>query len=186
MIDVWLGDLAAARAVAVLVPVDATVTAVTRPARRVHVQAGESVLERCRQLGDLPVGSAVLTEAGEFPSEFLIHLVVRTGEDPVSVDSIARALLNGLRRANEWGVESIAVPVLGTGAANLDAERAAQVMVPVLAAHVRETSQPSRVLIVAETEYELSAVERALDRTRKAEPDRVLDPSSTRPPLPGL
>lgn len=170
MIEVRLGELADADTAAILVPVDANASAVTRAGRRVQMRAGAAVLERSLRLGELPVGSAILTEAGDLPGEFLIHVVVRAFDEPVSEGSVRRALRNGLRRSAEWGIESVAMPLLGTGAANLDAERAAQVMLPVLLEHWREAQRPSRVLIVADSAYEREAMTRALANAVPADP----------------
>lgn len=171
MIGVRLGELSDADSPALFVPIDTGASAVTRAGRRILSQAGPAVEERCRRLGELPVGSAVVTEAGELECEFLIHLVVRGIDEPVTAGSVRRALLNGLRRAAEWGIEAVATPLIGTGAANLDAERAAEIMVPVVHEHARTETRPERVLIVAESAYELAAIERALGAHHGAIPD---------------
>ncbi len=74
---------------------------------------------------------------------------------------MAKALRNGLRRADEWGVEALTLPPLGTGAGNLDAEAAAAVMVPILREWLLSDRQPRRIVIVVESEYEREAFERA-------------------------
>ena len=71
---------------------------------------------------------------------------------------------NALRRCTEWGIERLAVPPLGTGAGNLDAEDAASVMVPVLLEHMREAQHPARVTIVVDSEYEFEVFRNELAR----------------------
>jgi O-acetyl-ADP-ribose deacetylase (regulator of RNase III) len=74
---------------------------------------------------------------------------------------VARALSNGLRRADEWGIEALTMPPLGIGAGNLDAESAADVMVPILKEWLRSDRQPRHIVVVVESEYEREAFERA-------------------------
>jgi O-acetyl-ADP-ribose deacetylase len=119
------------------------------------------VMEQCRRQGELPVGSAVITAAGAAEAEYLVHVVVRSAEEPVSAAGVRRALENGLRRLADWGIREVALPPLGTGAGNLDAEDAAAVMVPLLVERIG-AAVLERAVIVAETEYERDAFLRAL------------------------
>ena len=61
MIEVVQGDILDLRASAVLRPVSAEWDAVSSAGRRIEIAAGPQLLEQCEKLGDLPVGSAVLT-----------------------------------------------------------------------------------------------------------------------------
>jgi O-acetyl-ADP-ribose deacetylase len=153
VIRVVRGELATAAAEAVLRPVAAEWAAVTPAMRRLEVAAGAAVEAQCRALGELPVGSAVITGAGQLPAQFLVHVIVRSIDEPVSAATVRRALENGLRRIGEWGIRSVAMPPLGTGAGNLDAEDAAAVMFDVLRTRPAEL----QVEIFVDTEYEHTA-----------------------------
>lgn len=169
MIEVRLGELADADAVAILRPVSADWTAVTAATRRLELKAGEAVAEQCRRLGELPVGSAAITPAGGLAAQFLVHVVVRSPDEPISPASVRRSLQNGLRRLSEWAVDTVAMPPLGTGAGNLDAEEAAAAMLPVIAEHAAEHDFPKRVQVLVENEYELQVFEAALDMRSSTE-----------------
>ena len=175
MIHVALGVLAETPANALLCPVDAHWQAATPVARRVELAAGAELDAQRLALGELPVGSAAITSAGNLPAQFLIHVVVRSREQAVSPAGIGRALQNGLRRAVEWGIEDVAMPPLGTGAGNLDAEESASVMLPVLREHLDHNAYPSQVRIVVESEYELQAFQRELARASGSTPLPLLD-----------
>lgn len=164
MIDVRLGDLAEARVTAVLRPVSAEWSAVNPAMRRLELAAGPEVESQCRGLGELPVGMAVVTAAGDLPAEFMIHMVVRSIDQPVTRGGVQRALRNGLRRVEEWGCASIALPPVGTGAGNLDAEESAELIVPILLEHLRTIDRALRVEIVVDSEYEHDAFTRELRR----------------------
>jgi O-acetyl-ADP-ribose deacetylase (regulator of RNase III) len=53
------------------------------------------------------------------------------------------------------GIETMAIPPLGTGAGNLDAETSADVMFEVLRGHMEEEEYPREVTVMVTTEYEL-------------------------------
>ncbi len=161
-VAVDLGVLAETPAAALLNPVDGDWQPATAAARRIELAAGAEVEAQRRALGELPAGSAVITSAGTLPAQFLIHVVVRSREEGVTRGGVRRALQNGLRRAVEWGIPDLAMPPLGTGAGNLDAEESAAIMLPVLREHMRAAAHPARVRIVVESEYELDAFRRAL------------------------
>ena len=162
MIRVVRGELTGIPADAVLRPVAAEWEAVTPAMRRLELAAGPDLFARCTRLGELPVGSAVITEAGDLAVRFLVHAVVRSATEPVSEAGVARALRNGLRRLEEWGIEHVALPPLGTGAGNLDAEDVARLMIEVMQEHTARAEFPRRITIVVENDYEEQAFARPL------------------------
>ena len=157
-------------AAAVLRPVTAEWDAVTPTMRRLELAAGPLPTEQCQRMGELPVGSAVITAAGTLRAQFIVHAVVRSVDEAVSATAVRRALQNGLRRLSEWAIETVAMPPLGTGAGNLDAEEAAQTMVPAILEHMRESEYPRDVEICVDSDYEREAFERTLARHQPSPP----------------
>jgi O-acetyl-ADP-ribose deacetylase (regulator of RNase III) len=164
MIEVVQGDIAHLRASGIVRPVSAEWDPVSAAARRIEIAAGPELLQQCEKLGDLPVGSAVLTSAPQLAADYIVHASVRSVDEQVSESTIHRAFQNALRRCVEWGIESLAVPPLGTGAGNLDADAAASIMVPVLLEHMHSAEFPVSVLIVVDSEYELDVFRNELAR----------------------
>ena len=164
MIRIVHGELGGAEIDAVLRPVTAEWTATTHAMRKLEIAAGEEPAEQWRRLGELPVGSAVITPAGDLPAQFLIHAIVRSIDEPVTSSGVRRALQNGLRRLAEWGIQRVAMAPLGTGAGNLDADEAASVMIPVLLEHMHPGGPLSEVEIYVDSEYEKDVFERQLAR----------------------
>jgi O-acetyl-ADP-ribose deacetylase (regulator of RNase III) len=171
MIRVVRGELAEAGTQAILRPVTSDWAAVTPAMRRLDVAAGPEPERQCRRLGELPVGSAVVTGAGDLTAEFMVHVVVRSIEQRVTPAGIRKAFVAGLRRLDEWGIRRVAMPLLGTGAGNLDAEESARLMVEILAEAEAEGRAPEDIVIVADSEYEESAIETRLRATGQAAED---------------
>lgn len=162
MIEIGLSELADCEVEAILRPIAADGSAATAAARRVELAAGPDPVEQLGRLGDIPVGSAVMTPGGALRAQYLIHLVVRSYDQPVTEEVVRRALANGIRRLDEWGIESVALPILGTGAGNLDPEVCVSVLVPVLLESARQ--RPRRIVVMVENEYEREVLERELRR----------------------
>lgn len=154
-------------------PIRSDLAPVSSSARDVVQAAGEDVEARLRTMGALPVGGAFITPAGALRASFLIHVVTASEEEPESPLSVQKALRNGLRRAVEWDLQSLALPPLGMGAGNLDMDDAARSMVEVLVNHLDEGHPPLELTIVVGTEYDAQVFRRwAEELTRERFPMR--------------
>ena len=165
MIRVVRGNIEEFEGDAVARPVGSDGEAVSAVARRLEVVGGDEMTARLQRMGEMPVGGAFLTPGGELPARFVLHLVVRSPEEPTSWHTIQRALLNALGRAHDWDLASLAIPPLGLGAGNLDSEEAASLLVAVLQDHLEQGRTPSELVIVVETEYEEQVFRLALGQT---------------------
>jgi O-acetyl-ADP-ribose deacetylase (regulator of RNase III) len=166
VIEVRVADVAAVESSAVLRPVSADWAPVTPAMRRLEAAAGEQLAEQCARLGELPVGSAAITGGGALSVDFIVHVVVRSRDEGVTLAGVGRGLRNGLRRINEWALERVVMPPLGTGAGNLDAEESAGVMVPLLLEHMRAAQYPRSVVVAVESDYEREVFENELNRQK--------------------
>ncbi len=168
MIRVRRGRLETSEVEAVLRPVASDLAPVTASGRQVGLEAGEDVTARLDGLGEVPVGGAVVTPGGALAASFLIHAVVQAPDQPMTELTVRRALVNGLRRAREWGIGSLALPPLGTGAGNLDPEHWARLLVRVLRDHLEGGGEPKTLEIVVETPFEEELFSRAVATTEPA------------------
>jgi len=166
MIRVLPSDAIPLEADAILRSVSSEMEALTGFGRELERRAGAGPSERLRAMGELPVGAAVITPGGDLAVPFIIHVVLQSADEPVTPGSVRAGLKNGLRRAEEWSLETLAMPALGSGAGNLDAEEAAALMVPLLWNHLRESESPREVLILVGTGYEADVFSRAVDLAR--------------------
>lgn len=173
MIHVLTGILTEQAQEGILRPIRSDLAPLTHGARDVLAAAGPAVAERLEQLGPLPLGSAVITPAGDLPASFIIHIVTASEEEPETPLSVQRALRNGLRRAADWGLASLAIPLLGAGAGHLDAEASARAQLEILADHLDEGLPPLDLTIVVGGEYEAELYARlAAELTRDRFPLR--------------
>jgi len=162
MIRVVHGALADQGVDVVLRPIRADLEPATGAARDVGQRAGEEMETRLRANGQIPIGGAVLTPGGALPAGFVIHAVVLSAEEPQTRASVERALRNGLARAADWGLSSMALPALGLGAGSMEPEAAARSFLQVLREHVASGTPPADLVVVATSEFERELLERML------------------------
>lgn len=152
MISVVVDDIAFVEADAVVRPATDTLEPTSSALRHLEQVGGPGFQQQLQLHHELAVGAAVVTAGGDLPSEFVIHAVIRSVQEPVSALSVRRALTSALQRAVDWELKRVAVPPLGTGAGNLTVDDAATIMIDVLSRHLAVSDYPSEVRIVVETE----------------------------------
>jgi O-acetyl-ADP-ribose deacetylase (regulator of RNase III) len=157
MISLRLDDLAFVSAQAFVWPVSAELHAPTPLLRRFEVAGGPSLARQLAALAPLPVGSAVVTGAGELGAEFLISAVVSSDEEPVTRAGVRRALTSALQRAADWQIDHLAVTPFGLGAGNLDIDDSAELMLDIFAQHDARAAHPTSITIVLESALEEEA-----------------------------
>jgi O-acetyl-ADP-ribose deacetylase (regulator of RNase III) len=171
VIRVVRGNLATQSVQGVVRPIRSDLAPADVAARDLVVAAGPELEERLGRMGVLPVGGAVLTPAGRLAATYIIHIVVMSEDEPQSSISIQRALRNGLRRAVDWGVESLAVPALGLGAGSIEPEVSARSLVDILFNHLDEGVPPLDLTIVVGSDFEARLFEQLVDiATRERSP----------------
>ncbi len=158
VIEIRVDDLAFYEGEAIARPVNAMLGATTPVMRKLERAAGEAFTQSVRVSEPMPVGSAVVTQAGELPVELLIHGVVSSDEEPVTRATVRQALVSAMQRAVAFQIRELAIAPFGLGAGNLDIEDSADVMIDVLRDHMRRAAYPSRVVIIVETEMEEQVV----------------------------
>ena len=83
----------------------------------IHAAAGPMLLAQRKRIGDIPVGSAVVTEAGELPARIVIHTVgpVWQGGTAGEAQDVASCYRNSLQAAVDNGCTTVAFPLISTG-----------------------------------------------------------------------
>ena len=153
-IEIRVDDLAFWEGEAIARPVNAMLGATTPIMRKLERAAGAAFADNVRPREPLPVGAAVVTNAGELSVELMIHGVVSSDDEPVTRDTVRLALMSAMQRAVAFQIREVAIAPFGLGAGNLDIEDSAEVMLEVLTTHMRTANYPTHIVIFAETEFE--------------------------------
>jgi len=113
-------------------------------------RGGPSIQEECDEIGQCPVGGAVVTRGGDLPAGHVIHAVgpIWGRQSPEESDRLlASAAREALARARERGFDSIALPSISTGIYGFPLERAAGILLREAVAHLRAGGAPRRIVL---------------------------------------
>jgi O-acetyl-ADP-ribose deacetylase (regulator of RNase III) len=163
VIEVRVDDLAFYDGEAIVRPVTADLGATTPLLSRLEAAAGDGLQAQLRKQQALPVGSAVVSSAGALSVELMVHGVISSADEPVTAQTVRRALTSALQRTVDWQISAVAIAPFGLGAGNLAIEDSAAILAEVLAAHLgRGARFPEVVTVVAETDEEAAVLRQNL------------------------
>ncbi len=116
----------------------------------IHRAGGPAILEECKKIGGCPTGEAVITTAGMLPARHVIHTVgpIWRGGSHGEAELLAKAYANSLALAASHRLSSIAFPSISTGAYGYPLDRAADIALAAVLAHLRGTTTLSIVRFV--------------------------------------
>lgn len=120
----------------------------------IHRAGGSAILEDCKKIvakqGGCNTGQAVITTAGNLPSQFVIHTVgpIWYGGNNHERDRLADCYKNSLKLAVENNCKSVAFPSISTGVYRFPKEEAAQIAVKTVSEFLSNHKEIEKVLFV--------------------------------------
>jgi O-acetyl-ADP-ribose deacetylase (regulator of RNase III) len=107
-------------------------------------RAGYEPFHQLARIGPMPLGSAVLTTAGQLPYKAIIHVAGINLLWRASEFSIRESVKSAMALVKEKGFASVAFPVIGAGSGSFHTERALEILLAALA----EIDTDARVVVV--------------------------------------
>lgn len=95
-------------------------------------RAGYSPFIEISKAGILPLGGAVLTNAGKLPYQGIIHVAGLNAFWISTNDSICKSVRSAMAIINEKGFKSVAFPLIGAGTGGKKSEKVQQLIVDTL------------------------------------------------------
>ena len=114
----------------------------------IRSRGGPTIQEECDAHGQVKVGEAALTGAGELPARHVIHAASMTLGGRTTAESLRSSMDHVFRLANEHAVQTIAIPAVGTGIAGFPMDQCATVMAHSLRAALAEGWNPVEVRFI--------------------------------------
>ncbi|MBS3163894.1 macro domain-containing protein [Candidatus Woesearchaeota archaeon] len=124
----------------------------------IHRASGPRLLAACQQVREarfpkgLPEGEAVLTPGFDLRAKYVIHAVGPQYAEK-GRSALSRAFTSALRIADEKGLNSVALPAIGTGAYGWPKKVAAEVLREALGAFRPKSLQLVRVVLLTADDY---------------------------------
>jgi O-acetyl-ADP-ribose deacetylase (regulator of RNase III) len=94
----------------------------------IRMRGGAAIQQECDAHGSVRIGEAVITGAGDLPARHVIHAASMGLGGRTTEQSLRSSMDNVFRLAHEHGVQTIAIPAVGTGIAGFAMNECARVM----------------------------------------------------------
>lgn len=130
----------------------------------IRAKGGPSIQEECDRIGGTPVGTAVMTGAGNLNAKQVIHAVgPRQGEGDED-KKLASAVRSALALADRRGLRSIALPAISAGNFGMPLDRVARVMAVEVQRFLQGGTKLERVVVCLYGEEAFASFRRELRR----------------------
>jgi len=110
-------------------------------------KGGPSIQAECDRIGGTPVGTAVITGAGELDAKHVIHAVGPKMGEGDEDRKLSSAVRSALALADRHGLKSIALPAISTGIFGYPIDRCARVTLTEIHRYLQGGTKLERVVI---------------------------------------
>jgi O-acetyl-ADP-ribose deacetylase (regulator of RNase III) len=146
-ISLWNGDICDLEVDAIVNPANVTLWMATGVAGAIKRAGGDEIEFAAVRQGPASIGDAVVTGAGSLAARYVIHAVSLDRDRRTSAAGIEQALRSAFARARELGIESLAIPALGTGVGGFALRDAATVTVATVRAELARSPRVDSVIL---------------------------------------
>jgi O-acetyl-ADP-ribose deacetylase (regulator of RNase III) len=158
------GDITGIEVDAIVNPANERLQLGAGVAGAIREKGGPSIQEECNRIGGTPVGTAVMTAAGNLPARQVIHAVGPHMGEGDEDKKLANAVRAALALADRRGLRSIAMPAISTGVFGFPMDRAARVMLTEIHRYLQGGTKLERVVVCLRGEEAFNIFRRELRR----------------------
>jgi len=170
IVDVSLGDISEQECDAIIIPANTRLLPSGELRCQVLRSAGSKVQVECNvlinKLGQIPDGQAIMTSGGELKTKNIIHVVGPKMAHKPETKKLMHATWNGLKLADEKGLNSVAISSLSKRVYMFTPKICADVMIPTINKFVEELNKNiKKISFILEDEEDFKAFTDKLKET---------------------
>ena len=121
----------------------------------IQQRGGIVIQKELDEIGSIPTGEAVVTQAGILKADHIIHVNGPKFREEDEAGKLERAVTSALARAEEKGIKQLAFPPIGTGMYQVPLDLCASVMVDTISRHLTNGAGVEDVVIVVQDPREV-------------------------------
>jgi O-acetyl-ADP-ribose deacetylase (regulator of RNase III) len=162
-IEIIEGDITSLAVDAIVNPANESLQLGAGVAGAIRRRGGHTIQEECDRIGHCAVGDAVVTAGGNLRARWVIHAVgpVWQGGEFGEEMLLAAAVRSALRRAEEVGAKSVALPAISAGIFGFPVDRVAEIAVEAARAFAESARSVERIVFSLFDAKSLTAFQRA-------------------------
>ncbi len=149
---------------AIVNPANSELKMGTGVAGMIKKKGGASIQKECDRIGGTPVGTAVMTGAGELPMKQVIHAVGPKMGEGDEDRKLASAVRSSLALADRNGLRSIAIPAISTGNFGFPVDRCARILLTEVHRYLQGGTKLERVIVCLSGESDYKTFRQELRR----------------------
>ena len=120
----------------------------------IKISGGEIINQEAINKGPIPLGEAVVTNAGCLKARYVIHAASMHRGNIATSESIVNSVKNSLLRAEELNLRTIAFPAIGCGIAGFTHQNGAPLILQTIQQFEARSLEKAIVILFSQQNYE--------------------------------
>jgi len=124
-------------------------------------RGGPSIKSELDKIGSVSKTDAVVTDGGSLKAKYVVHAVGPTFQEEQIESKLRTTIVNALKKAEEKGIQQIALPLMGVGFYGIPLATCGQLMMDTIGQYLSQGSNLSEIFICANDLREYKAFQNA-------------------------